>query len=866
MGSAPASLAQTTTQFEQSLRPAELDPDDRFGTSVDIDGDWAVVGAYTDAGPSNSFRRLGAAYVYRRQSDGTWTKTQKLYPSNKAENVAFGEPVVIDGNKIFVGADTADGPDPQEDEDVGAVYVFERDASGTWNEEQILYASNPGFYDLFGSQIVVDDSRLLISAPQEGGVDDQFSTTGAIYYFEQDASGDWQEQRILRLSGPETGGNRFGQSMHLDERTLAASSSRGANEVHILRQGGDGRWTEVATIAEPEGESDAAFATAIAFEGKWLAVGVGRDDGPQDQTRRAGAVYIYENTSGDTWEYQQILRHPNPDERDFFGADNRIEIESGRLLIGSNFEDGPDNNFPRQGAGFVYTLEEAGEWGLLDVLRPPTDRSGAAFAYGVSLDESRVLLGGPYYEGPNGDMPDSGIAAIYKLPNRAPTVQSGLQDRSFQEDDAIAPVDLAGTFTDVETPDSELVLSVETNTNSSLVTASVDNATRELALTLEENASGTADITVQAEDAQGGTASETFTVTVSPVPDISLVDGSTEGLDLDANAEEGTDDNLMGALEVSVAEENITIDGITVTNSASGLTGVSGATLYRSTDATLEPSTDTELASISTDATSAPESFVFSDFTTSITTTPAYFLVALDVTTDTEDTPVALMIAEPGDLSTQGGEVADVNGTTQATFSNLPLSKAAVPLPVDLAGLSADAIGDNVVVTWTTLSETGNDFFELERSTEGGAWTAVQQVDGQGTTTQTQRYRVLDTDLPATAARLTYRLRQVDIDGTATRSAPVEVVRTIDEAFQLKNAYPNPATSTLTVTYGLPASQSDPADLVLYDLLGREVKRVTVQPDEMSSTLDVSSLASGVYLLRLRADGQMQTRKVTVVR
>ncbi|MFB6273688.1 MAG: FG-GAP-like repeat-containing protein [Salinibacter sp.] len=193
------------------------------------------------------------------------------------------------------------------------------------------------------------------------------------------------------------------------------------------------------------------------------------------------------------------------------------------------------------------------------------------------------------------------------------------------------------------------------------------------------------------------------------------------------------------------------------------------------------------------------------------------------------------------------------------------------PLPVELAGFEAQVDGKTVRLTWQTASETGNARFEVqrrvsERANGGeGTWTTVGSVDGAGTTSEAQSYRFVDKDLPFAVDVLTYRLRQVDTDGSAQFSKTVTVERGVTEV-ELLGTYPNPARSRATVRYALPKKQE--VSLTLYDVLGREVRTVVraEQSGRHERRVDVSGLPSGVYFLRLRAGGQTRTQKLTVVR
>jgi hypothetical protein len=103
-------------------------------------------------------------------------------------------------------------------------------------------------------------------------------------------------------------------------------------------------------------------------------------------------------------------------------------------------------------------------------------------------------------------------------------------------------------------------------------------------------------------------------------------------------------------------------------------------------------------------------------------------------------------------------------------------------LPVEFVALNArlqsGESSRTVVLSWRTASETNNAGFAVQRRTAAkGSWSKVGRVDGAGTTTRPQRYRFSDEDIPFAAERLTYRLRQIDTDGSATLSDSVTVTR-----------------------------------------------------------------------------------------
>ena len=215
----------------------------------------------------------------------------------------------------------------------------------------------------------------------------------------------------------------------------------------------------------------------------------------------------------------------------------------------------------------------------------------------------------------------------------------------------------------------------------------------------------------------------------------------------------------------------------------------------------------------------------------------------------------------------------DLTGFSQFALASTDANN---PLPVELAGLEAQRSGiESITLQWQTLSETNNAGFEVQRAAESAnaSWQTIATVDGTGTTDTPQSYRFEDADLPYAADSLSYRLRQIDTDGTAAFSEAVTIARTVQRA-ELLPAYPNPTRSTATVRFAVPDSGQDASGpsavrITLYDMLGRRVRTVVDTDTEgrAEQVLDVSDLSSGTYFLRMETEaGPVDTQRITVVR
>jgi hypothetical protein len=202
-------------------------------------------------------------------------------------------------------------------------------------------------------------------------------------------------------------------------------------------------------------------------------------------------------------------------------------------------------------------------------------------------------------------------------------------------------------------------------------------------------------------------------------------------------------------------------------------------------------------------------------------------------------------------------------------FGEFVLASNTEPLPVDLARFDAAVDGEDVRLSWATASETNNASFRIQRKAVGegadeASWTTVGSVEGAATTSEMKTYQYTDDGAPYEADRLTYRLEQVDLDGSTSYSTTVTVQRGVEEV-RLRNIFPNPADEHITVRYALPARGD--VEIRVYDVLGRQVRVTTKnqQGGRHSESLNVSNLPSGTYFLQLQAGSEIETRRLTVL-
>ncbi|GAB3861420.1 hypothetical protein GCM10028822_40860 [Hymenobacter terrigena] len=182
------------------------------------------------------------------------------------------------------------------------------------------------------------------------------------------------------------------------------------------------------------------------------------------------------------------------------------------------------------------------------------------------------------------------------------------------------------------------------------------------------------------------------------------------------------------------------------------------------------------------------------------------------------------------------------------------------PLPVGLTRFAANARQADADLNWATATEQNNDAFEIERSTDGNAFERMGTVRGHGTTTSAQTYAYTDKGAARFGTTLYYRLRQVDVDGTAAYS-PVQTVQFKADGYAAVRPYPNPSTGSVVFNFG--ALPTGPYSLTVLDATGRVILSQQVPTGELRPALDLRKLPDGPYLLHLQGQGINQTMHMT---
>ena len=124
--------------------------DSGFGTSVDMDGNLMVVGAPLEDRADGMGANSGAVYVFERTASG-WVQRQRIVSDDSVLNDQFGTSVAISlGN---AGLDFLVVGTPRPDSGTGKVYVYRRDNGGTWEFDSFVSQVGPQAGDGFGTDV-----------------------------------------------------------------------------------------------------------------------------------------------------------------------------------------------------------------------------------------------------------------------------------------------------------------------------------------------------------------------------------------------------------------------------------------------------------------------------------------------------------------------------------------------------------------------------------------------------------------------------------------------------------------------------------------------------------------------------------------
>lgn len=376
----PAALGSTRTKIQHLDNGLNLG--DRFGASVTLDGNLAVVGVPED--DVNQITDAGHVEVFTR-SEG-WSDTPTLlFPPESHVSGRFGSTVLLQGTTLLVAEPgTAGG---------GVVHVYDQDIDDEWVLTATLSTNETTLGDAFGSALAIEGNIVFIGAPNTPG-------GGAVYVFERDGNSWTRNQKVVSTDIDD--GDRFGAALAVHNGSLAVGAPGREDEAGSLTDSGavylfvlDGSlWQqdEIALPAIADQRNGAAFGAAVGLRNDLLLVGAPKEDDPL-YTADHGAAYVL---SYDGFDWLQDARLLMPDFPLFaagaFGA--CVLLGDDYAVIGApaaTLENAP----ARAGAVVTFYYDYTEGWTVHQILRDDPGRKQAALGSAIAISGDDLLVGAP---------------------------------------------------------------------------------------------------------------------------------------------------------------------------------------------------------------------------------------------------------------------------------------------------------------------------------------------------------------------------------------------------------------------------------------------------------------------------------------
>jgi hypothetical protein len=180
------------------------------------------------------------------------------------------------------------------------------------------------------------------------------------------------------------------------------------------------------------------------------------------------------------------------------------------------------------------------------------------------------------------------------------------------------------------------------------------------------------------------------------------------------------------------------------------------------------------------------------------------------------------------------------------------LHQSIIPLPISLSLFTATCDDNEVLIEWTTVSETNNKDFTIERSIDGIHFSPLKSIEGYGNNLENRNYHF--TDHHPLNGNNFYRLKQTDFDGNFSYSKVIKThCRDDDNVFSV---YPNPS-----IDGRINIILSNDAVVTVMNALGKTIYRQSFPLGQHVINL---STDSGMYFIKVLSGSHYQSQKIVI--
>ena len=188
-------------------------------------------------------------------------------------------------------------------------------------------------------------------------------------------------------------------------------------------------------------------------------------------------------------------------------------------------------------------------------------------------------------------------------------------------------------------------------------------------------------------------------------------------------------------------------------------------------------------------------------------------------------------------------------------------------VPVELTCFTAVSVLNDILINWSTVTELNNFGFGIERADASlNNWQDIGFVPGMGTTANPQSYEFIDKDLKS--GKYSYRIKQVDYDGSSKYYGSIEVDHMTINKFYLSEAFPNPFNPSTKLSFSV--TENSKTSLKIYNSLGQLVSTIfndlAEAGEHYSFDFSANNLSSGVYFAVLESSNKLITKKLLLLK
>lgn len=348
-------LAPVAVLHAQSTADGNMGSMQGFARAVDIAGGNVFIGE-----PSN-FHEPGAVYVFSK-SGSDWEQKSRLMASDGSIGDNFGASVSADGNRVIVGASSANSR-------YGAAYVFERSGS-KWVEAAHLSIEGDTAASMFGTSVALSGNVAFVGALGHAG------GAGSVLVYQRSNRGKWT--LATTIANPDTAQSGFGALIAAEGSTLAVTAgSRSGSAVYVFKKEGND-WNFSGTLSSQQADERSQFGSSIEIKGDHIYVGAPRTG------FAVGSVFVFGNEDGE-WSQKGSLSAFDGQPRYMFGSS--LSMVGSELWVGTPGANGS------KGTIYQFQMDADGMWTGATKLAVDDQESGDSFSGSLAVEGGTAVVG-----------------------------------------------------------------------------------------------------------------------------------------------------------------------------------------------------------------------------------------------------------------------------------------------------------------------------------------------------------------------------------------------------------------------------------------------------------------------------------------